>query len=107
MELTIGKTEGTILGIQHAVRCGTAGGVWGAFHGLHPWLFSSGPSGAGRRRFQDTEARHGGFPRVAPVAPSKMRVRKVDPGADVDVRGTAGQETHATFMRGCEPKDHE
>jgi hypothetical protein len=26
--------------------------------------------------------------------------------ADVDVRGTAGLETGATFMRGCEPKDH-
>ena len=38
MELIIGKTEGTMLGIQHAVRCGTAGGVWGVFHGLHPWL---------------------------------------------------------------------
>ena len=86
MELIIGKT---------------------AFHGLHPWLFSSGPSGAGRRRFQDTEARHGGFPRVAPVAPSKMLVMVADAWADVDVRGTAGQETRATFMRGCEPKDHE
>jgi hypothetical protein len=31
----------------------------------------------------------------------------VDPRADVDVRGTAGLETRATFMRGCEPKDHE
>ena len=26
--------------------------------------------------------------------------------ADVDVRGTAGLETRATFMPGCEPKDH-
>ena len=63
----------------------------------------------------------GGVPRVAPVAPSKMRVRTVDPGADADVRGTAGLpphrrrpvggdpglETRATFIAGCEPKDHE
>ena len=25
----------------------------------------------------------------------------------MDVRGTAGLETRATFMPGCEPKDHE
>jgi hypothetical protein len=31
----------------------------------------------------------------------------VDADADVDVRGTAGLETRATFMTGCEPKDHE
>jgi len=41
------------------------------------------------------------------AAPSKMLVMTVDPNADVDVRGTAGLETRATFMRGCEPKDHE
>jgi hypothetical protein len=39
-------------------------------------------------------------------APSKMWVVAVDSGADVDVRTTAGLETGATFMRGCEPKDH-
>ena len=48
-----------------------------------------------------------GFPRVPPVAPSKMWVMTVHPRADVDVRGTAGLETRATFMHGCEPRDHE
>ena len=38
MELIIGKTEETILGIHHAVPCRTAASVGAGFHGLHPWL---------------------------------------------------------------------
>jgi hypothetical protein len=40
----------------HAVPTGRRGILGTPFHGFHPWLLSSGPSGAGRRRSQDTEA---------------------------------------------------
>jgi len=38
----------------HAVPPGRRGILGTPFHGFHPWLLSSGPSGAGRMRFQET-----------------------------------------------------
>jgi hypothetical protein len=55
---------------------------WVAFHGFHP----STPPRKDR----------------VPGTPD----RGFFENADVDVRGTAGLETGATFMHGCEPKGH-